>query len=190
MAIKKIGIDYDGTLARTQDVVTLLMNFKHNTSYTTKDIRDWYFWESKGLADDFWKIYDLFDNTALRRAILPYDSYVAPTVQQLAEKYDLTILTANDPKCVKPIQNWAAANLHIHVPVIAIGRGPSARKLDGSFDLLIDDSPELASTESTIPRILMNTKWNEHVPDSFYVIRNRSWLEVPKTIEIFEKRTM
>lgn len=180
----KVAFDYDGTLADTNRLLLDLLNFKNDTQFQSTQVTR-YDWFHKGGRDkDFWRLYDLFDTTYLRRAIPPVDPLACPLAKWLERRgHAVDIVTANDPKCEPSIQSWLFGH-GLDLEVKALGRVTSAEKVKLDYDLYIDDAPGMVRSVDEANRsllrkamrrsgkrlLLVDQPWNRVDPDG-YVVR-------------------
>lgn len=165
----------------THDLVLSLINFKHGTQFTRAN---WTFWDWSefglpGGDKDFWAVYDLMDETHLRRAIRPTSPFAAATMKWLVQRgHFVELVTSNSPAAAKDMQSWLFGH-GLDIPVNTIGRGVEKATLD--YDLFIDDAPSLASAiraSGTDKRLLLYEQpWNVDVPSSTMVIRFTDWAD-------------
>jgi 5'(3')-deoxyribonucleotidase len=198
----KIAVDFDSTLADTLQVVLDMFNFKYGTKLEPSHIVDWdwkknaEFWNSVGLNGegllfdpeeverDFWKVYDLFDHTHLRRAIRPVDPLACGAIKWLVLRgHDVRIVTSNKPDAEVSIRSWLFGH-GLDLPLDIIGRKSASQKAALNYDLFIDDSPSLAPAceELKKPLLLVPQPYNTDVLRQGYV-RRFNWRDA---IDIFE----
>ena len=187
MRTQRVAVDWDSTLAATDELVLSLLNFKHGTSYTKKDLTD-YKWHShlrgrdgETLTDDFWKVFDLMETHHLRRAIRPVSPFACATVKWLQRRgHVVDIVTANTPMSADSIRAWLFGH-GVDAKVVTLGRVTAAAKARMNYDLFIDDSPALvhAVVERGVSRMLLvNQPWNRFFFNAHYSsIRRVRWLE-------------
>jgi hypothetical protein len=186
----RIAVDFDGTLVRSGDLVCRLINFRHGTSYTTKEWKTWSHWKDIGLDKTFWEIYDLMDSSRLRLSFEPYDTHVVNTLRHLQAVYaEVDIVTSNSLDAKESIEAWLRLHMEHPPKVRCLGRTKPTDKLALGYDLYIDDAPALAerAQKAGVPLLLPNCRWNESVPDSEFVKRFHSWSQVPRMVADFQK---
>jgi 5'(3')-deoxyribonucleotidase len=151
----KVACDFDSTLADTLKVVLDLFNFKYGLSLTREDIADWdwkvnakvWGFTEKGAKEveaDFWKVYDLFDTTHLRRAIPPVDPMACGAVKWLVKRgHQVDIVTSNRPEAEMSIRAWLFGH-GLDLPLRMLDRKTASYKAELDYDVMIDDAPSLA----------------------------------------------
>lgn len=159
-----ILVDFDSTLADTLSVVAALLTFKYGALLLPHDFTDWNWKENakrwnrcglhpKGRArfrpaeveDDFWAIFDLLDETHLRRAIRPVHPLACASVKWLISRgHHVVVGTSNTERAVNDIHSWLFGHGLGEVAVVAFGRNDPALRVDRPYDLFIDDSPAVA----------------------------------------------
>ena len=151
----KVACDFDSTLADKLKVVLDLFNFKYGLSLTREDIVDWD-WKvnakvwgfteegAKEVEADFWKVYDLFDTTHLRRAIPPVDPMACGAVKWLVKRgHQVDIVTSNRPEAEMSIRAWLFGH-GLDLPLRMLDRKTASHKAELDYDVMIDDAPSLA----------------------------------------------
>lgn len=172
----KIACDWDSTLADSNVVITYLMNFKHGTNYAKADIDSWTFWTDR-YGDDFWRIFDLFDHTYLRRAIPPTDPLACAVVKWLVKRgHEVEIVTSNHEASIPTIRAWLFGH-GLDLPIRSLGRIDAEHKAALEYDLLIDDAPGLAAAMAAQPQrkmILVDQPWNQenHLPPNVWRLKD------------------
>ena len=187
----RASVDFDCTLARTNDLVAELMNFRLGTTHLRpENWTRWDFFSSKEEEDAFWAAYDLMDRHGLRMCIRPQDAFTGNGLRWVVKTMDTTVVTGNHPSVASDIARWLRDVLLFHhpLPVRCIGRpgtlSPQAggSKLDLPFDVYLDDAPSIAAKIEQYPAkflLLADAPWNREVPEGPQVRRFRSWAEVP-----------
>jgi uncharacterized HAD superfamily protein len=186
----KIAIDFDGTVCKVMSLVCTLMNFKHGTNFTFKDVTDWNFFQKNGYEEAFWEIYNLLDDSDLRLSLRPYDLDTIDVLKRINEltKQPIEILTCNSEKAADSIQEWFWTWPEDRAPnfkVKCIGRATSKEKLELDYDFYIDDSPHMAEMIHEYPNkkmILMNAPWNQNIKENGQVVRVHRWKNVIPTL--------
>lgn len=198
----KISVDFDSTLADTLSVVLDLLNFKYGTDITRNEIVDWDWkknakvWNASGrypvpfdpleVEKDFWKVYDLFDTTHLRRAIPPVDPLACAAVKWLVKRgHDVHIVTSNKPIAAESIRSWMFGH-GLDLPLDMLGRKTGSQKAHLDYELFIDDSPHLAESMEETGKLLLLVPqpYNWYIPNSLCVDKNFTWR---RAIDIFER---
>lgn len=198
----KIAVDFDSTLADTLSVVLEFMNFKYGTALKAEDVTDWDWkvnaetWNKSGrfsvhfdpveIDRDFWKVYDLFDSTHLRRTIPPVDPLACGAVKWLVKRgHKVEIVTSNRPAAEMSIRSWLFGH-GLDLPLNMIGRKSPKEKAELDYDIYLDDSPKLAEvmpfTGKTL--LLIPQPYNQYIEPSLNVWKTFSWR---RAIDIFEE---
>lgn len=153
----KVACDFDSTLADTLKVVLDLFNFKYGLGLTREDIVDWdwkknakvWGFTEEGAQEveaDFWKVYDLFDTTHLRRAIPPVDPLACGAVKWLVKHgHQVDIVTSNRPEAEMSIRAWLFGH-GLDLPLRMLDRKTGSHKAELDYDVFIDDAPSLAKS--------------------------------------------
>jgi 5'(3')-deoxyribonucleotidase len=151
----KVAVDFDSTLADTLKVVVDLFNFKYETHLTRADVTSWDWTENgrrwrlphpEDAERDFWRIYDLFDSTHLRRAIPPVDPLACGAVKWLVKRgHQVDIVTSNRPEAAMSIQAWLFSH-GLDLPIKVLERKTASHKALLDYDIFIDDAPSLAKS--------------------------------------------
>jgi 5'(3')-deoxyribonucleotidase len=195
----RVAVDFDSTLADTLSVVIDLLNFKHGSHLTREDIVSWDWVENarrygfpdpEAVAQDFWRIYDLFDTTHLRRAIPPVDPVACAAVKWLVKRgHDVHIVTSNKPRAEESIRSWLFGH-GLELPLDIIGRMTASQKAELPYDYYIDDAPGLAEAVNKladgriVKLFLVPQPYNRHVPRSERVETGFTWRHA---LDLFER---
>jgi len=209
----KVACDFDSTLADTLKVVLDFFNFKYGLCLTREDIvdwdwkvnaREWGFTEkgAKQVEADFWKVYNLFDTTHLRRAIPPVDPMACGAVKWLVKRgHQVDIVTANRPEAEMSIRAWLFGH-GLDLPLRLLDRKTARHKAELGYDVLIDDAPSLAKSiadlydeqcvsvvhfEMPNPHhrlLLVPQPYNQHITPSPAVRTDFTWR---RALDIFEE---
>lgn len=195
----RVSVDFDGTLARSTDLVCDLINFRRGTTFDAKQVRTWAFWKEIGHEEDFWAAYDLLDRANLRIGMKPYCEDTAIIMQALHRERDwiLEVVTMNAPSAQRQIEDWLRRHGVHNMAVRCLGRPPAlhagtapssgASKLDHPYHVYVDDAPALAREVAARPErflLLANAPWNQDVPEAPNVRRFHRWHEVPDLLAV------
>jgi len=170
-------------------VMLNLINIIYKKTLKKEDITSWEFFQQDEYKESFWKIVDLYDTTYLRRAIPPMDEFTTGVVKHLQKQgHEIFIVTMNLPKCIPSIEGWLFVH-GIDAPVIAVGRNSFA-KVELPIDVLVDDSPKVIELFEKHPQkniIVFDQPWNRNIKMFKNYSRVKTWLEVLKEVENFER---
>jgi 5'(3')-deoxyribonucleotidase len=194
---RRIAVDFDSTLADSMEVVIQLMNFKHGLTMSKNEITQWdwptMLGRKHGLAvpeeldRDFWKIYDMFDRTHLRRMVPPTDPLACASVKWLVKRgHAVHIVTSNHADADESIRSWLFGH-GLELPLTIIGRKSPHEKLDLDYDLFIDDAPALAEAATQDKKklvLLVPQPWNRNIAASPNVRTDFCWRHA---LDIFEE---
>src|SRR5436190_268757 len=109
----------------------------------------WDFFKSDPVVEKaFWGLYDVYDNSYLRRAMAPVDNYefaVMKDLQRAGHRVD--IVTRNNPESVPHIVAWlwshGVEGMRVRAIRRPIGKASTAAKAKLAYDIFVDDSPAL-----------------------------------------------
>ena len=189
----RIAIDFDDTVADQTRILLPLMNWKLGTDIKFEEL-DWdYFHRTPEMEKAFWDIHDLYDTSYLRRAMPPVDPFAFPVIKELQRVgHTVHIVTRNDPKSHPSIKSWLFMH-GLELEVRAIGRGGGEDKARLTYDVFVDDNPNLVETVSRHPTkrmILFTRPWNRKVevlrPRYRNITRADNWLEVRRKLQLWE----
>ena len=185
--MKRVAVDFDGTLADTNALVRALVNYKHGTSLQASDITEWDWWSKNNLEPDFWSAYDLMDTTHLRRAIRPTSPLACASIKYLQQtgRYSFEVVTMNHGKAADDMIAWLFGH-GLDIPVRAVGRIEVGKKAALDYDLFIDDAPSLAEAVGGLPSkqmILYDQPWNRNVVATANVRRMTDWRQAIELVE-------
>jgi len=187
---KRLCIDWDGTIVKSNDLVCAFINYKRGTNFTTKDLNNWDFWKNRGQENDFWETWNFLDKYELRITLKPYDIHTTSVLYRLMCYYDVHIVTCNNP-IQEQIYTWLQINglygwlrMSNCFKVECLGHIPPEEKLKLDFDIFIDDNPNMAKLIENYDKklFLANCRWNEDVADTEKVTRFRSWEELERLL--------
>lgn len=186
----KIACDVDGTLMKTTSFICSLINFRHGTKFSFKDVDSWDFWQKNGFEKDFYEGYDFLDEFG-RLSIEPYDKYTLNalgTINNIQNYHGraihLDFVTANKDKSTTHIRDWIELKKRKYLGpywINCLGRTGCDAKLALDYDLYIDDNPELSIKIKDYPNkklLLPNCPWNKEIKNCEQVTRFESWAEV------------
>ncbi len=184
----KVALDFDGTLADTGSLILLLMNWRLGTSYKMEDWDSWGFWAgmSPEAEKAFWGLFDLMDESYLRRALPPMDPFAPAVVKWLMKRgheVNLVTVNSNTKKALDSFNGWLWAQ-GIEMPVVAMGR-TNVSKAELDYDLFIDDSPRLAEDmgrHQNKKLILLRRPLNKSVAATPNVYPAENWEEVKEVL--------
>jgi 5'(3')-deoxyribonucleotidase len=187
----KIACDVDGTLMKTTSFICSLINFRHGTNFSFKDVNSWDFWQKNGFEKDFYEAYNFLDEFG-RGSIQPYDEHTLSSLgkinsfdNEFGRLIHLDFVTANNSDSEVHIRDWITNNKRPYLGpywINCLGRTTCDAKLALDYDLYIDDNPELAIKIKDYPNkklLLPNCPWNKNIKDCEQVARFESWNEVP-----------
>lgn len=159
-----VGLDVDGTLAKTYEPLLHELNKRNHTSYTTEDIAEqnmaktW----SQSSHSDFMKLYNELW-TQRRDVIMPT---VEPSLmREFTSKFSITIVTYRPTEHLPCLTDWLYKNYRGIGFTIRITKTPEA-KLDGRLDILYDDGNPVADAvvrlgnASRTKLFLIEQPWN------------------------------
>lgn len=184
----KVALDFDGTLADTSSLILTLMNWRLGTSYKPEDWNSWGFWTNMNpeVEKAFWGLFDLMDESYLRRALPPTDPFAPAVVKWLMKRgheVNLVTVNSNTKKSLDSFNGWLWAQ-GLEMPVVAMGR-TNVSKAELDYELFIDDSPRLAADMGRYPAkklILLRRPLNASVVASKNVFPAENWEEVKKVL--------
>jgi 5'(3')-deoxyribonucleotidase len=164
MSLKRVAVDFDGTLADTASFVCELINFKRDAAISPNDVTHWDWWDEHGFDKDFWAAYDLMDRTHLRRAIRPISPLACAIIKYLQQggHYEFEVVTMNKERAAADMVAWLFGH-GLDIPVRAVGRIGVEKKTALGYDMFIDDAPQLAEAVAKLPdkwMILVDQPWN------------------------------
>lgn len=163
----QISLDYDGCIVRMWDDVLALLNYKLGTEYEVSDIECWDWPYDEGIGDEFWAALDLLEQQGWRAVQDPYDEDTASVLDNLAYiNNGVDIVTMNNHEAGPHFREWLARNTQRadQINVITKGRGDIDSKASMSYEVYVDDKPELAQLIGTeYPEkqcFVMDAPWN------------------------------
>jgi hypothetical protein len=190
----RILLDFDGTMARVNDFACAVMTAL-GFPLTTRDLRTYdSVRQTPEMERAFWTAYDILDAMPnVRAALEPYDENTGPALEILAASHMVDVVTANEPVAECGIRAWLNKNApNAFALVRCLGRHSPSKATLG-YDIIIDDSPNLANECQIIRRwrtwpevvglvqhaaesiqagrargpilLLANARWNESVED-------------------------
>lgn len=179
-----LGVDLDGVLSRSQELMLTLHNYKHGTDYSIKDLTEWDTWDVLGIPEsEFWSCYEymmdsgLMENAPIMHQKLPY------YLEHLQEHYDIEICTARTTMGGILGKQWLRNyNFPENIKLRRVEPEDVGTKFDLGYDILVEDCPKYYNYVKHNPNkyvIIHAAPWN-HPPDDFAnsnknLIRLRDW---------------
>lgn len=186
----QLGVDIDGVIA---DQISLLLPIIHKRFGLTmkyEDIDEW----KKTIADT-----DIFSLIIEHQRIpdfvkkMPLIKNSKETLFQLADKYEITLLTAREKITLEPTEEWLKTNEISYGKIINTKEG---KKGTEGIHLLIDDYPgnvlQFLEFHDDNYAILLRQPWNSDysILDKYICSGNcyivNDWLRIPKVLNIIE----
>jgi len=176
------AVDLDGVLANTMVPVCRIINQCHSAHFEVASFVEWKAWEiAKITKAEFFRTLDQawFDWVT----IPPTEDSLAEKVSRLSEFGKVDIVTGRSPETVAPANSWLKAHGIRFNSFVRTGNGKDKARL--SYDVFIDDSPELMSqlsSGSSRHGILYTQPWNRESPLMPRISRVNSWNQVPGVV--------
>ena len=180
--LKKIALDFDSVLSDTMRSWTCKHNQLHGTEFSKSDIKSWKFWEDLNVDV---KVKDQCFQEAWRDwQNLPATEHdLDKKVKELSDFGEIDVVTSVDVKHLDDVRSWLE-NRSIEVQKV---KHAESEKTHLSYDLFIDDSPELAKDAEKNKKkcFVYNQEWNSHIQQTEHVSRIHSLTDA--IIEISNK---
>jgi uncharacterized HAD superfamily protein len=182
MSDLRIAVDLDGVLAEAMIVWCDLYNKRYGRALGLEGIRGWDVWKIVKIPRD--QFFSLLDNAWLDwERMPPTEEDVGDQVKLLREFGTVDIVTGRSVRTVSQAKEWLKAHA---VPYDRFVRTESTlAKINLSYDVFVDDSPELMeliASRSTALGILYTRPWNRDTQVPTVVRRVARWAEVPPIV--------
>jgi len=180
----RIAVDLDGVLANTMAACCDIINRKHSTHFEVSSFIRWNAWEIANITpDEFFRTLDQawFD----WRTIPPTEKDLAEKVGRLREFGRVDIVTSRSPETTAAAKAWLEAQEIHYGSFVRTNSGMD--KLDLSYDVFIDDSPDLMLGLRSKPGrygILYTQPWNKELPTMPRICRVDSWDKIPGLVQV------
>lgn len=172
----KITIDVDGTIADIHRMWAKKVSELYKTDFTLEDITDWNWGEkARSLGLTFDDCLNLYKRIWLDewQSIPLTDPFVINTLNFLINEYDVDIVSAE--LIEEKIKSWLDYNSIPYKKVIF-----TDKKSELSYDVFIDDNPELTKKLQSNRLIIYNRPWNINVNGFERILK---FSEAPEAIE-------
>lgn len=180
----KLAVDIDGVILDMVSKVCEIYNKSFKTTYTKDDVKKWEFFRDWNITEE--SMYDIFyqvyENSMSLRLI---DKRAPQVLRNLSEKYQADLVTARNVKFESNLlERLDSLNIMKGIQysdLVHVDEKPYDLKLQLSYDILIDDNPNLATVIDTYPGkklLLYNQPWNQHVQEKNKVVRVYNWIQI------------
>ena len=161
-----------------------IYNKSFNTNYTKDDVKKWEFfkdWEisEESMYEIFYKVYE---SSMLLHLI---DDNAPQNLKQLNEKYHADLVTARNIKfernLLERLNSLDIRQGTHYKALVHVDEKSYDLKLQLSYDILIDDNPNLAKVINKYPNkklFLYDQPWNRHVKENDCVKRVYNWAQI------------
>lgn len=102
-------------------------------------------------------------------------------VATIASQHEIVFITSRHNATIPVTEAWIRHHFGKY-PIFHTG--PSEDKTNHGIELLIDDSPDFAEHFASKGRdvLLFDQPWNQHVKDTHYITRVKSWSDILRLI--------
>jgi 5'(3')-deoxyribonucleotidase len=123
-----------------------------------------------------------------RSRMLPVDE-VLTYLPQLAQRHDVTIITARSERSLETAKRWLAEHVP-DIPIIGVGHGGNKAPAATGMDLFVDDDrSNLDDLAGTVPNLyLFSWKFNEHERLPARIGRVSSWKDIDSIVTALEAK--
>ena len=178
----RIAVDLDGVLANTMVPCCQRINTRHGTNLEVSSFVEWKAWEIANISkDEFFRTLD--DAWYDWRTIPPSEENLGEKIGRIVPLGSVDIVTGRSPDTVASAKSWLK---HQGIEYNTFVRTESGiEKVNLSYDVFIDDSPELmAALSATRDRrgILYSQPWNRQLPEMPRIRRADSWNQIPESL--------
>jgi uncharacterized HAD superfamily protein len=178
----RIAVDLDGVLAEAMIVWCDLYNKRYGGNIGLEDIRGWDVWKIVKISRR--QFFSLLDSAWLDwEKMPPTEDDIGKQVRLLREFGTVDIVTGRSVRTVTQAKEWLKAH---EVAYDRFVRTESTlAKINLSYDVFVDDSPELMqliASRSTVLGIMYTRPWNRSVQIPTVVRRVARWVEVPPIV--------
>jgi uncharacterized HAD superfamily protein len=179
----RIAVDLDGVLADTMVTFCRILNQRHSTQFTVNSFVQWNAWQVAHITkDEFFRTLD--EAWFEWENIPPVEENIGARVNRIRGLGRVDVVTGRGQSTVQAAKSWLEKQ---KVPYDTFVRTANTRaKAKLSYDVFIDDSPELTSiVASSFDRwgILYTQPWNRKATEMPRIFRVESWEQIPALLE-------
>jgi len=166
-----------------------ITNERHGTHFDVSSFVQWNAWEIAHITkDEFFRTLDeaWFD----WKTIPPTERNIGVKVRQLLEFGRIDIVTGRSPETVDSANHWLQDHEITFDSFVRTNTGAEKSKL--SYDIFIDDSPDLMSDLASklhTHGILYTQPWNKTIRRISSITRVKDWNQIPGVIREIISRT-
>jgi hypothetical protein len=169
-------------LADTITASCKIINARYSKHYEPADFTTWNAWEIAQLSPN--EFFRALDEAWLEwQCIPPTEERLGEKVERLVSICNVDIVTGRSPHTVAPAKSWLK---HHGISFSSFVRTNSGMdKLNLSYEVYIDDSPELMSAlarKTGKSGIMYTQPWNREISTRPGIYRVQSWNEIPKKV--------
>ncbi len=156
----KVALDFDSVLSDTMVRWVELFNEKKGTKLTKKDVVSWSFWNDFGITMD--EAFNIFEEAwSDWKNLPPTEDKISDKVKKLTNISTVDIVTHVLESHLQYVKMWLKNNDIVYENFVSV----QGNKVDLSYDVFIDDSPNVAQKSSRAGKVclLYDQPWNREI---------------------------
>jgi len=156
----KVALDFDSVLSDTMVRWVELFNEKKGTKLTKKDVVSWSFWNDFGITMD--EAFNIFKEAwSDWKNLPPTEDKISDKVKKLANISTVDVVTHVRNSHLQYVKKWLKNNDIFYEKFVSV----QGDKVDLSYDVYIDDSPNVAQKSSQVGKecLLYDQPWNHEI---------------------------